>query len=288
MIPPVFNLDPASMAAPLRVKLSLIRSAGFAQTTIWAEDIVSHPEGVAAAVAEIRASGLRVAALQVLRDFEGRSGSSHAYKVDIAKDMLGLCRSIGARLLIVCSTTQSGVDSQRVVGSLRTLANLAVPLGVRIGYKAVPWAGAVRDVSQAWETCWRVDHANFGLVLDSAHMLMSGWPSTFFDEVDAQRIALVQLADFAETIPLQDSERKRIANHGRVFPGDGEHSADLSIIVRALDRCGYRGDYSFLVMNDDYRQLPATTVIDHARRSVTWVADQVLRRSLPLRTSRAL
>jgi hypothetical protein len=46
---------------------------------------------------------------------------------------------------------------------------------------------------------------------------------------------------------------------------------------------GYRGDYSFEVFNDDYRQLPLPMVSERARRSVSWIAGVVSRRSLPAR-----
>ena len=48
---------------------------------------------------------------------------------------------------------------------------------------------------------------------------------------------------------------------------------------------GYRGDYSFEVFNDDYRQLPLSMVAERARRSVGWIAGVVSRRSLPVRRS---
>jgi hypothetical protein len=48
---------------------------------------------------------------------------------------------------------------------------------------------------------------------------------------------------------------------------------------------GYRGDYSFEVFNDDYRQLPLAMVAERARRSVKWIAGVVSRRSLPARRS---
>jgi hypothetical protein len=46
---------------------------------------------------------------------------------------------------------------------------------------------------------------------------------------------------------------------------------------------GYRGDYSFEVFNDDYKQLPLPMVAARARRSVKWIAGLVSRRSLPAR-----
>jgi hypothetical protein len=46
---------------------------------------------------------------------------------------------------------------------------------------------------------------------------------------------------------------------------------------------GYRGDYSFEVFNDDYRQLPLPVVAERARRSVKWITGRVGRWTLPAR-----
>jgi hypothetical protein len=46
---------------------------------------------------------------------------------------------------------------------------------------------------------------------------------------------------------------------------------------------GYRGDYSFEVFNDDYRQLPLSMVAERARLAVKWIDGVVSRRSLPAR-----
>jgi predicted xylose isomerase-like sugar epimerase len=54
-------------------------------------------------------------------------------------------------------------------------------------------------------------------------------------------------------------------------------------MIRILDEMGYRGDYSFEVFNDDYRQLPLAMVAERARRSVAWISSLVSRRSLPAR-----
>jgi predicted xylose isomerase-like sugar epimerase len=78
-------------------------------------------------------------------------------------------------------------------------------------------------------------------------------------------------------------ERLDTARHLRVFPGAGEHSKELSEMLRRLNRGGYRGDYSFEVFNDDYVQLSPEIVAQHAHRGAKWVTDQVLRRSLQVR-----
>jgi sugar phosphate isomerase/epimerase len=56
----------------------------------------------------------------------------------------------------------------------------------------------------------------------------------------------------------------------------------MAELVRKLDQLGYRGDYSFEVFNDDYQQLPLPTVVERARRSAVWLAEDILRRSTPL------
>ncbi|OYW17782.1 MAG: xylose isomerase, partial [Burkholderiales bacterium 12-64-5] len=45
---------------------------------------------------------------------------------------------------------------------------------------------------------------------------------------------------------------------------------------------GYRGDHSFEVFNDDYQQMPLSTVAQRAWRSAQWLGEDVLRRSVPL------
>ena len=49
-----------------------------------------------------------------------------------------------------------------------------------------------------------------------------------------------------------------------------------------LDRIGYRGDYSFEVFNDDYQQMPLPMVSERGQRAALWLAEDVLRRSVPL------
>ena len=94
-----FGMDTITLAGPLEAKLRAIKAAGFTQVMLSAADIAGHPDGEQAAVAAVRASGLRVTGFQVLRDFEGLSGNLHDYKCDVAKAMLTTCRAVGSRVL---------------------------------------------------------------------------------------------------------------------------------------------------------------------------------------------
>lgn len=284
-----FSMDPVALPGDLASKLREVKKAGFTQVMLWARDLANHPGGFDAAVELVRDSGLKVTGLQVIRDYEGLSGSQHDYKVDIVKATLKMCRAVGAPLLIVCSTTADLPDdgAERLEQDLRKLANLAVPLGVRIGYKAVPWGRYTRTNEEAWDLVLAVNHANFGLVIDAFHLIANRTPLDSLEDIDPQRIALLQLADFSALEIRTPQDKRDTAIHMRVFPGEGVHSAELAAILRRLEQIGYRGETSFLVFNDDYNQLPQSAVLEHARRSAKWVTDQVLRRSLPLRTTRA-
>jgi sugar phosphate isomerase/epimerase len=280
-----FGMDTITLAGPLEAKLNAMREAGFTQVMLNANDVAGHPGGVEAASEIVRRSALRLTGFQVLRDFEGLSGHLHAYKVDIAKAMLSMCRALGSRVLLACSSTSTHAtaDFTALKRDLQKLATLAVPFGIRIAYEALSWGRHVSEYPQAWELVAEADRANLGLALDSFHMFATGTSREALEEIPPGKIFLVQLADFMwQQIPSRE-ERINTARHFRVFPGEGVHSAEVAELVRTLDRLGYRGDYSFEVFNDDYTQLPVGVVTERGRRSVKWLTDQVSRRSLPLR-----
>src|SRR5262245_57552401 len=142
-----FGMDTITLAGPLEAKLRAIRGAGFTQVMLNATDIVGHPDGEDAAVRAVLASGLRVTGFQVLRDFEGLSGTLHAYKVDVAKAMLEMCHALGARVLLICSSTSAHATDEfdALRKDLQKLAMLAVPYGIKIAYEALSWG---RHVNQ--------------------------------------------------------------------------------------------------------------------------------------------
>lgn len=280
-----FGMDTITLAGTLEAKLAASRVAGFSQLMLWAKDLVNHPGGLDAAVQLVKRSGIRVTGLQVMRDYEGLSGTLHEYKVDIAKSMMQVCRAVGSPLLMVCSSTSKHAsgDAEKIARDLAKLATLGVPLNVRIGFEALSWGRNISEYQQAWEVVEMADHANLGVVIDAFHLLANNAELDTIAQIPWKKIAMVQLSDFMWREIRSSEERLETARHLRVFPGEGEHSAELSALVRSLDRAGYRGDYSFEVFNDDYLQMAPELVAQRARRSAKWVTDQVLRRSLQIR-----
>jgi sugar phosphate isomerase/epimerase len=279
-----FGMDTITLAGPLEAKLAAMQAAGFSQVMLKANDINGHPRGIEAAVAAVKASGLRGTGFQVLRDFEGLSGHLHHYKVDIAKAMLEMCAALDCKVLLACSSTSTHAsgDLDHLARDLRKLAMLALPLGIRIAYEGLSWGRTVNEFTSAWDVVCRADCPNLGLGLDSFHIFAAKTPLDEIDYLDPSKIFLVQLADFMWQETKTFAERISTARTFRVFPGEGVHSEQLVDLVLKLDRLGYDGDYSFEVFNDDYQQMPLPMVAERGRRSALWLAEDVLRRSVPL------
>ena len=279
-----FGMDTITLAGPLEAKLAAMREAGFQQVMLSARDVVGHPGGLQAAVTAVRESGLRPTGFQVLRDFEGLSGHLHGYKVDIAKSMLEMCAALGSRVLLACSSTSrhASQDIDDIARDLRKLAMLAVPLGIQVAYEGLSWGRTVNEFTTAWDAVQRADCPNLGIGIDSFHIFAAKTPLDAIEELDPQRIFLVQLSDFMwhETPTFED--RMTTARTFRVFPGEGVHSEALADLVTRLHAIGYRGDYSFEVFNDDYQQIPLPVVAERARRSALWLAEDVLHLPRPL------
>lgn len=279
-----FGMDTASLAGTLERKLAAVRDAGFAQVMISAADVVAHPLGADAGARCVRASGLRITGLESLCDFEGLDGQLHAYKVDVAKSMLEVCWNVDGRMLLVEATTSTHADpdSERTIADLRKLATLAIPLGIRIAYRARAGSRTAPDVATARDLVFRAASPNLGLAVDLFDVLATKTPQDEIDAIDPEQTYLVQLSDFMWNELRSPAEREATATRFRVFPGEGAHSDALADLVRQVDRLGYFGDYSFDVYNDDYLKLPAEAVAERARRAADWLGETVLRRALPV------
>ena len=278
------GMDTISLSGTLPMKLAAMREAGFSQVMLSAKDLTTHAGGVDDAVDAIRSSGLRVTGFQVLRDFEGLSGNLHDYKIGVAKSMLEMCAAVGARVLLVCSSTSTHAtgDPEALARDLRKLAMLAVPFGIKVAYEGLSWGRHVNEFTQAWDIVCRADAPNLGLGLDSFHVFAMKTPLEMIELIEPDKLFLVQLADFMWQEIRSVEERITTARTFRVFPGEGAHSAEVAALVTQLDRIGYEGDYSFEVFNDDYQQMPLATVAGRAYRAAVWLGEDVLRRSVPL------
>jgi len=213
-----------------------------------------------------------VLAFQMLHDFEGLSGHMLDYKIDIARSMFDMMRSVDAPLLIVASTTSpyASGDARKIADDLAMLGTLAAPPGIRIAFGALAWGRWINEYTAAWEAVKLANHANVGLAIDSFHVLARGTSRESFDAIPGGKIFLVQLSDYLWDL----DDLIETARHRRVFPSEGNHNVAIVDLVGRLERAGYRGGYSFDVVNDEYLHLPAPSVAARGRKAATWLAAQ--------------
>lgn len=102
----------------------------------WRHMLVTHLRSVQAAVAVVQTSGKRPHGFQVSRDFEGFSGHSQSYKLDVAKAMLEIIAATSSKVLQMCASTsrEANQDLNLIAADLKELAMLAVPLGIKIAH----------------------------------------------------------------------------------------------------------------------------------------------------------
>ena len=275
------SMDSRSLAGSLTAKLKAVRDAGFSQITLCADDLVNHPDGVDAAVASVSSSGLVVTAFHANCDFEGQTGLMHAFKLDLAKAMLGLCQALHCPLLVLPASRLAPADddSQLLVRGLRQLAMLAIPLNIKIAYQGWVGAAVVPGYLRAWDLVCDADMPNLGLSLDSEEVLLSDAPQddllADLEMLDPERLFLVQLTDLLQNAALNGQAL-------RVLPGDGAHRVALAGLVTGLHGLGYWGSYNLAALNGDYAVMPAAHVAARARTAALWLGQDVLQRSVPL------
>src|SRR5256712_8316439 len=274
-----FAMNTNTLAGTLEEKLRAAKAAGFGAIVLSGGDLVGHPDGVDVAVEVVSDSGLKVAAFQMLHDFEGLSGHMLDYKIDIARSLFDMMRSVGAPVLIVASTTSphASGDPRKIAEDLAMLGTLAALPGIRIAYGALAWGRWINEYTSAWGGVKLTDHAHVGLAIDSFHVLARGTSRERFDAIPGGRIFLVQLADYLWDL----DDLIETARHRRVFPSEGNHNVAIVDLVARIERAGYRGDYSFDVVNDDYAHLPAAAVAPPGRKAAAWLCAPVAATILP-------
>ena len=116
------------------------------------------------------------------------------------------------------------------------------------------------------------------MCLDSFHILSRGHDPADIEGIPGERIFFLQLAD----APALTMDVLSWSRHHRLFPGEG--TFDLASFVGHVVNAGYRGPLSLEVFNDTFRQTEVLRTARQAKRSLTWLEDQVAR--LPVQPQR--
>jgi 4-hydroxyphenylpyruvate dioxygenase len=266
-----WSLATCALGGLLEEKLVAIAQAGFRAVEVFEEDLA----GFRGSPRELRALaedlGLRIVALQPLRDFEAMPEPHRSRNLDRAERWFDLMEELGVELTYVCSNTSPLAldDPERAATDLRELAERAARRGLRVGYEALAWGRHVKDWTQAWEIVRRADHPHLGLVLDSFHCLVRQNPVEAIAHLPGEKLFLVQLSDAPNLLmdPLA------LSRHHRAMPGQGDWP--LEAFLRAVLETGYRGVVSLEIFNEWFRAAPPLQVAQDGLRALKHLFDRL-------------
>jgi 4-hydroxyphenylpyruvate dioxygenase len=264
MTPDYLGCTTATFGGKLPGKLEAMRAAGFTAIEFWPRDLFEHAEGPDVAINLLRRTGLRVAAYQALRNYEGMPAEVRRQKLGVAAQLMDQMALVGADLLVLCSNTDPGSSGDRahMVDDLRVLGDLARRRGVRIAYEGLSWGRWIRDYRDAWALIEATDHEQVGMLLDGFHIFVMDLPMTAIDGMRVEKIFLVELAD----LPGTRLDVLEVSRHYRLFPGEG--IAPIDEFVQRVRGIGYTGCWSVEVFNAHYLALSPDAVAMRAARAM--------------------
>ena len=264
------------LSGTLEQKLHACAEAGFDGVEIFEPDLVASP----ASPDEIRALaerlGLTLDLYQPFRDAEGVDEALFPGVLHRAMAKFRLMQQLGIDTMLVCSNVATAtVDDDEVsAAQLRRLGDAAAEHGVRLAYEALAWGRYVDDYRHAWRIAELADHEAVGVCLDSFHILSRGHDPAAIEEIPGEKIFFLQLAD----APALTMDVLSWSRHYRLFPGEG--AFDLAAFVGHVLKAGYTGPLSLEIFNDTFRQTDVVRTAQQAKRSLTWLQDQVATREI--------
>ena len=266
-----WSIATCALGGSLEEKLLAIARVGFRAVEVFEEDLAAFPGTPRELRSLAEDLGLKIVALQPLRDYEGMPEPYRSRNRERALRWLDLVVELGTELTYVCSNTSPLAmdDPEAIAEDLHALAEMAASRGLRVGYEALAWGQYVKDWPKAWEMVRRADHPHLGLVLDSFHCFVRNNPFPKSADLSGERIFLVQLSD----APSLLMDPLALSRHHRAMPGQGDWP--INAFLRAVLATGYRGTISLEIFNEWFRTTPPEWVAQDGMRSLKLLFDQL-------------
>ncbi len=165
------------------------------------------------------------------------------------RTLCGWAQELGCPLVVAVAGPRGELRrheaTERTVDTLRAMAAIARPLGVRIGFEFLGFEGiSVRTLRQAREVVQAVGDPAVGMVLDTFHLYVGGSTLEMLQDLDVSQLFMVHLDDAEDGPPWQLTDAQRL------LPGDGV--IPLARLVATLEDLGYRGVYSVELFRPEY------------------------------------
>jgi 4-hydroxyphenylpyruvate dioxygenase len=264
------SIATVSLSGSLTEKLHACAAAGFDGVELFEPDLIANDHSPEEIRALARRLGLSLDLYQPLRDIEGVAEDVFADNLRRAGATFATAQRLGIQTVLVCSNVATAtIDSDEVsAGQLRRLGDLARQYDIKVAFEALAWGRFVDDYRRAWRIAARADHPNVGVCLDSFHVLSRGHDPAAIEDIPAEKIFYLQLAD----APALTMDVLSWSRHHRLFPGEG--AFDLASFVSHVLATGYDGPLSLEVFNDTFRQTDPERTAVHALRSLLWLQDK--------------
>jgi 3-dehydroshikimate dehydratase len=264
------SIATVSLSGSLTEKLHACAAAGFDGVELFEPDLIANdhsPEEIRALADRL---GLSLELYQPLRDIEGVDEHTFADNLRRAAATFATAQRLGIGMVLVCSNVATAtVDSDEVsAAQLRRLGDLASRYDIKVAFEALAWGRFIDDYRRAWRVADLADHPNVGVCLDSFHVLSRGHDLGAIEDIPAEKIFFLQLAD----APALSMDVLSWSRHHRLFPGEGDF--DLATFVSHVLAAGYDGPLSLEVFNDTFRQTDPDRTAVHALRSLLWLQDK--------------
>lgn len=251
-------------------------------------------------------SSLNVAilALNPFKNFEGHN-TPLPERLQLARHWLEVAATLGAEHLQVPSQfdeTNSSNDWSRMVDELRQLSDLAASYSIRIAYEAVAWGSYINTWEGSLRMVRDVARPNFGLCLDSFHILARLWGDNTsesgvrndaetalresldrFKQCPLENIFYIQLSDAERYVPpLTPSHRfyqpgfapgLTWSRNTRPFPLESEYGAYFPVATVAavwLREMGWKGVVSMEIFDWRMRDESSSPSSHAARGKRSW------------------
>lgn len=262
------------LSGTLEAKLHASAAAGFDGVEVFEPDLIvspRSPEQIRALAADL---GLSLDLYQPFRDLEGVGPADFEAGLRRLRHKFALMERLGIEVILLCSNVATAVhdDDDLVAEQLHRIGDVAAEHGRRVAYEALAWGRYVNTYEHAWRLVRRADHPAVGTCLDSFHILSRGDDPRGIEDIRADKIFFVQLAD----APQLAMDVLSWSRHHRVFPGQG--AWDLPGFLAHVMRAGYTGPVSLEVFNDTFRQTDVGRTAVDAMRSLRWLADHTAAR----------
>jgi 3-dehydroshikimate dehydratase len=265
------SIATVSISGSLVEKLHACADAGFDGVEIFEPDLIASDHSPEEIRGLARRLGLSLDLYQPLRDIEGVDETAFADNLRRAAATFATAQRLGIGTVLVCSNVATAtVDSvEHSADQLRRLGDVAARYDVRIAFEALAWGRFVDDYRRAWRIVELADHPAVGVCLDSFHVLSRGHDPAAIEDIPADKIFYLQLAD----APALSMDVLSWSRHHRLFPGEGDF--DLATFVAHVLNTGFDGPLSLEVFNDTFRQTDPDRTAVHALRSLVWLQDKV-------------